>query len=434
MQPRKCHVTAISAVVAALAALVVSGCGSSGGGSGGSPSGALTIGLFVPFSGPDAAFGPIEVAGCTAAINLINKGGGVLGHKLKCQSFDTRGDPADAVQAANAMIATTSNLVGVVGPSSDEADATAPLINAAHIPMFSETGETSFDHTKLQYFWRNLPSDSAAGYALAGVGRAAGYKRAAIILANGISAQANRPGLVGGFPRPGTQIAINLSLATDQSSYRTEVLRTIAAKPDVIFNEADPQSAATFFGEYKQLNHGVLPPVLETNVGLQPDWFQAVSGTIGRQGMTDISGVTAYAKFSGPAYTPYKQAMTALGTFSGANQDLTNPYVMSYYDSVNVMALAMLAARSVDPKVWNAYIPKVTASGGAPTVVSSFAAGKAKLPGTPVNYVGAIGPEPFNHYHNTGGAFEVARWQPNGQLKVIGEISAARVNAIAAGG
>src|ERR1700686_5024554 len=90
----------------------------------------LTVAVFNPFSGPDGTFGPEMWAGCQAAATAINAAGGVLTHKVACMSVDTQGNPADAVTAAAKMLATTSHLLGVLGPSSDEADATAPLINA----------------------------------------------------------------------------------------------------------------------------------------------------------------------------------------------------------------------------------------------------------------------------------------------------------------
>ena len=107
------------------------------------------------------------MAGCLAAATEVNAAGGVLSNKVACSAVDTRGDPADAVTAAAKMLATTPNLFGVLGPSSDEADSTAPLINAAKIPMFADTGEASFDHTKLEYFWRMTPADDVAGAAMA---------------------------------------------------------------------------------------------------------------------------------------------------------------------------------------------------------------------------------------------------------------------------
>ena len=46
--------------------------------------------------------------------------------------------------AVDKMLATTSGLVGVLGPSSDEASAVVPILNSASIPMFPVTGQPSF--------------------------------------------------------------------------------------------------------------------------------------------------------------------------------------------------------------------------------------------------------------------------------------------------
>jgi hypothetical protein len=45
------------------------------------------------------------------------------------------------------MMATETSLVGVLGPSSDEALATAPLLNQGHVPMFVDPGRGSGDGT-----------------------------------------------------------------------------------------------------------------------------------------------------------------------------------------------------------------------------------------------------------------------------------------------
>jgi ABC-type branched-subunit amino acid transport system substrate-binding protein len=436
MSSARLHRKAVA--MAAMAVVVVSsglaGCAKSGTSGAAPPAhSTLIIGLFDPFSGPDAIFGQEMVPPCEAAVKVINTAGGVLGHKLACKAVDTRGDPADAVPAARQMIATTPNLVGVIGPSSDEMDATAPIINAAHIPFVTVSGEPSFNHTHLQYYWRNTPSDDATGYALAARAIALHYMRGAAVFGNDINAQANVPGLLASFPKAGRKLVINLQLAPTQSSYQTEVSRVIATHPDVVFSEADSQTSATFFGEYKQLNGGKLPPILVTNVGMQPDWYRSVSSVIGKPMMTDISGVQTYASFSGAAYQAYKSALLSLTNVKDPQQYFTNTYVMSYFDNVTMFAIAMLAAKSVNPVVWNSYIPRITqTAGGAP--VHTFAEAAAKLPGTKVDYVGAIGEQSFNQWHNSSGGFEVAQWLPNGQLKQTAIITSAQISALQSGG
>src|ERR1700733_8432897 len=105
---------AVTALGAALALLAAGACSSSNGASGGgSTSSTLVGGEFNPFSGPDAAFGPEMVGGCVPAVRLINSSGGVLGHHLSCAQEDTRGEPADAVPAAQKNVAAEASPLGV---------------------------------------------------------------------------------------------------------------------------------------------------------------------------------------------------------------------------------------------------------------------------------------------------------------------------------
>jgi len=412
-----------------LALLAVGACSSSHNGAG-SASGTLVVGEFNPFTGPDAAFGPEMVGGCVPAVRLINSGGGVLGHQLSCVQEDTRGDPADAVPAAQKMMATESSLIGVLGPSADEALATAPLLDQGHVPMFADTGQAAFDHTADAYFWRITPADDVKGYALALWAHKAGYTRAAAVFGNDAGAQSDVPTLVSAFTKLGGTIVYNKPFALDQSSYRTEIENILAAHPQVIFTEVDPQTGATFLSELQQL-HKMLP-VIGTEVSLQAPWLKAVSGAIGAQAMaTYVQGMQPYAPPSGTAWQAFNRSLLASASqVPKPGQWSTDPYSMTYYDGVNVMALAMIAANSTSPAVFNADVMKVTEPGPGKTVVYTFAAGKAALKaGKQIQYVGAGGPIAFNHWHNSTGAFEAAKYV-NGQIVLVGSVSAAQIAAL----
>jgi ABC-type branched-subunit amino acid transport system substrate-binding protein len=420
---------AVKALGAALVLVTVGACASSGSG-GASASSTLVVGEFNPFSGPDASFGLEMAGGCLPAVRLINSGGGVLGHQLSCVQEDTRGDPADAVPAAQKMMATETSLVGVLGPSSDEALATAPLLDQGHVPMFVDTGQAAFDHTGDAYFWRITPADDVKGYALALWAHKAGYTRAAAVFGNDAGAQSDVPTLVHAFTRLGGTIVYNKPFALGQSSYRTEIENIIADHPQVIFTEVDPQTGATFLSELQQL-HGLIP-VIGTEVTLQAPWLKAVSGAIGASAMTRyFEGMQPYAPPSGAAWQAYNRTLLASASqVPKPSQWSTDPYSMTYYDGVNVMALAMIAAKSTSPKVFNPFVMKVTEPGSGKKVVNTFAAGQAALlAGHQIQYVGAGGPIVFNHWHNSTGAFEAAKYA-NGNTTLVGSVSAAQIAAI----
>ena len=429
MTARKCRRTHARALVAAAAVLTVSATAacSSSAQSGAVQHSTLTVVSFNPFTGPDAAFGPEMEAGCQAAATAVNAAGGVLSNKVACSAVDTRGDPADAVTGAAKMLATTSHLFGVLGPSSDEADSTAALINAAKVPMFADTGEASFDHTNLKYFWRMFPADDVRGYAMALYAKQKGYLRAAAVFGNDIGSQAGVPTMLKGYRALGGQMVLNQKIALGQTSYQPEVEQLIAARPQVIFTEASPQANATYLAELQQLGH--LIPVIGTDVTIQPSWFTAMAGAIGKSAVSQyFFAEQPYAPPSGPGWQVYNKDLLALSSVPKPAQWSTDSYTMTHYDSVIVMALAATAANSTSPAVWNASIPAVTTASPGAVVVHSFAAGVAALhAGKKIDYVGAAGVIDFNQWHNSTGGFEIAAYQPNGNLNLVSSITAAEL-------
>ena len=421
---RRTRARTLVTAAAVLAVSVTAACSSA-------PSGAvknstLTVAAFNPFTGGDAPFGPEMMAGCLAAATAVNAAGGVLSNKVACSPVDTRGDPADAVTGAAKMLATTPHLFGVLGPSSDEADTTAPLINAAKIPMFADTGEASFDHTKLEYFWRMTPADDVLGYAMALYAKRKGYLRAAAVFGNDVGSQSVVPTLLKGYSALGGNMVITQKITLGQTSYQPEVEQLIAAKPQVIFTEASPQANATLLAELQQLGH--LIPVIGSDGTVEPAWLQAVGGAIGKPALSKyFVGTIPYAPASGPSWQAYNKALLAShGVTKPASQWSADSFSMVDYDGLIVMALAATAAKSTSGAVWNKDIPAVTTASPGAMVVHSYADGVAALhAGKKIDYVGATGIIVWDQWHNSTGGFELTGYQPNGSLPLVATISAA---------
>ena len=410
---------------------VLAGCTSSSGGGGGGAKKTLVVGAFNPFTGADADFGPEMLAGCWPAAKTINDAGGILGNTVTCTSVDTRGDPADAVPAASKLLATTSNLIGILGPSSDEADSTAPIFNQAKIPMFADTGEASFDHSSYSYFWRLTPADDVKGYAMAIWAHDQGWLQGAPVFGNDISSQSNVPTLVKAITAVGGSVAVNQKITLDQSSYRTEVTQLVQANPQVIYTEADPQSDAAYLGELKEL-HGMIP-VIGTDATLQPNWLKAVSGAIGEADMKKYYvGEQPYAPPSGPSWSAYNTALEASSAqVPDPQQWNTDVYSMTDYDGVIIIGLAATAANSTNPSVFNAYITKVTEPGTGKTLVHTYKEGIAALKaGKQIQYVGAGGTIVFDKWHNSTGGFEFARYTGSGHVALLGSVTATQIEPL----
>jgi ABC-type branched-subunit amino acid transport system substrate-binding protein len=391
--------------------------------------GTLEIAIFHTYSGANAAYGPEAAAGCFPAESLINAAGGVLGHQLQCTPVDSKGDPADAVPAANRLIASSSSLVGVLGGGSDEATAVVPLFQQARIPIFSTTGQSSFDHSTASYFWRILSPDAAQGNAMAAAAKKLGYSKVATLFGNDAAAQGSAPTAISGSRRLHLTLTASQTLAIGQPSYRSEAEQLGAGNPQAIITEADPKTSATYFAELSQLSH--VPVLITDPVSQEPTWRTAVGGAIGTSLLNKQDyAVVAYSPPTSLAYRTYTAALTA------SRKQVPQPaqwdadlYSVADYDSVVIMALAMDASRSIKPSVYNGFVTKVTSPAAGALVVHTYAAGEAALAkGKRIQYVGAVGATVFNQWHNSGQGFAIEHYV-KGNWSVKSVLTAAEVNA-----
>jgi branched-chain amino acid transport system substrate-binding protein len=438
---KKFQASRLIAMAASLVVLAACG-GSSTTTTGGLGSGPLLVGVVAPFTGVDAALGPAYYAACLAAAPSINNNGGVGGRQVGCQQFDTRGEPADALPAANAMIAGNSNLMAVVGCTSDEASAVASVINRAKIPMFCMTGQTEFNkpNPPLSYFHRLVPADifdayAMVGYALYGPGHAP-YKNAALVFGNDIGSQAFVAPATNAFTKLGGKIAINQPITLGASDYRTEVTQMLATHPDVIFTEA-LGSAGTYLGEVKTLNGGQMIPFIGTSATIDPQWFAQVSGAIGVDNLVKYyGGVDLGYSFSGPAYSEFITNLNAAAsTFADAPKYKQRGSTLHLYDGIIMTALAMLATNSADPTVYNPKIKDIANGVSGATVVNTFKDGAAAIKaGKSIRFVGAGGENNFDQYNNSQSGYILVNYDAQGNEVKVGELTPAQTLTISTAG
>ena len=426
--------------LAAAAATLLAACGGGGGSSSGSGlgTGNLLVGVLAPFSGADASFGPRYLAGCYAASLSINGAGGIGGRQVSCQQFDTKGEPADAVPAANSMIAGNSNLMGVVGCTSDEASTVVPILDRSHIPMFCMTGQSEFNKTTAKYFHRLVPADSYDAYAMIGSAlfgpNHAPYNRVALVFGDDIGSQTFVGPAVAALSKLGVTVAINQAIHLGAASYRTEVAKMLETHPDVILTETIG-SAGTYMKEVKQQNGGKVIPFIGTSATIDPVWFKQVVDAIGLQDfLANYTAVDLKLSLQGAGYDEFvTQLTTADSKFSGSNA-LTykgkSPTV-HLYDGIIMTALAMVAANSADPKVYDPKIIDIANGVSGAVVVSTYKDGVASLKaGKSIRYVGAAGENNFNQYNNSQQGYNLVTMDKDGNEVVIGQLSEAQTQKV----
>jgi len=427
-------------VFAVGAILTLAACGGTTPSGNGLGTGALTVGVIAPFTGADAGLGPAYYAACLPAALSINNNGGVGGRQVSCSKFDTRGEPADAVPAANQMIASTSGLMAVVGCTSDEASTVVPIIDRAKIPMFCMTGQSEFNKTTAKYFHRLVPADvydayAMVGSAIYGPGHSP-YKRAALVFGNDIGSQAFVQPATNAFTKLGGTIAINLPISLTASSYRTEVKQMLDSHPDVIFTEA-LGAAGTFLKEVKTQNGGQMIPFLGTSATIDPVWFQQVRDAIGISDFLKYyGGVDLGYTFSGAAYTEFLANLNASASqFADAPKYKQRGSTLHLYDGIIMTALAMVATNSSDPSVYNPKIIDIANGSTGATVVNTYKDGVAAIKaGKSIRFEGAGGQNNFNQWNNSQSGYILVTYDKDGNEVQVGQLTPAQTATIIAAG
>lgn len=381
-------------------AVVVAACGSSspsasGGGNIKTDSaGHVSFGVLSCFTGPLAVLGQAMLQGSQVAQKVINSSGGVLGKQLDLSHADTQCDEADAVPAVRQLLSADS-VSGIIGPETQEIAAVAPIVSAARIPTEFQGGSTAFDKNTNQYLWRDSPSDSQLGVAMALYANQKGYKTAALLFSSDIAQQTIPKPITATWQKFGNTIVSNTTVAPGQTSYRTEVQAIIAAKPDVIFTQLDPQTAAVMFQNFKELDNLAIP-IVGTDVTSGNDYLKAITYAVAHDHLVSIFGTNA----TGAAADNFASAFAAQ---NGANaQPIAGANYA--YDAVLSLALAMDKAGTTDGPAVIADMKAVTNPPGTPcdTYKACYQGIKA---GTKIKMDGASGDLIFNAYNNVFGPY-----------------------------
>jgi len=420
------HHTIIRSATACAAAVVLTACASSSsssssGGSGGSTSGGpVTYGVLSCFTGRLASLGQAMLQGSQVAMSEINSAGGVLGRKLQLTTGDTSCDVADGVTATNQML--QKNVSGVIGPETQEINGVEPILDANHIVDEFQGGDTARDHQTDPFFFRDSPSDSQLGVAMALWGHQQGYTKAVMLFYSDPAAQTFLKPVSETFTKLGGTILKTIIVTPDQTTYVSQVREAIAAHPQVIFTQEDPPTAAVLFREFGQLGGGSIPWI-GTDVTSGSDFLKAITYPVAHNVLTSIYGTSVTGAANSAFISLFNQifpSQKAAGPLANANYA---------YDAVISLALADDYAKTTDGTTVAHDMSKVTNPPGTAcyTYASCLALIKA---GTRINYEGASGDLDYNQYNNTFGPYGAFKATPAGVEQQVGVMSAQQLAAV----
>lgn len=412
----------LAAGVAGLLAL--SACGSSGGsastgaagGAAGGGGGSVNYGVLSCFTGRLASLGQAMLQGSEVAQKAINDAGGVLGKKVALSHADTSCDLADAVPAIQSLL--SKGVAGIIGPETQEIAAVEPILKNSHIVDEFQGGDTARDHQADPFLFRDSPSDSQLGVAMALYAHQKGYKTAALLFYSDSAAQTFAAPIQASFEKLGGKIVKNIVVAPGQTSYLPQVQDIVGAKPDVIFTQTDAPTAAVLFREFQQANNFAIP-IVGTDVTGGSDYLKAVGFGVAHAHLVSVYG----ASVTGQGADAFAKGFTALHP---GQQPLANANYA--YDAVITLALADAFAKSTDGSKAAKDMVQVTNPPGQ-ACYSYADCVKLLQAGTKINYEGASGGLDYNKYNNVFGPYGAYVSDTSGAEKQVGTLTAEQLAA-----
>jgi branched-chain amino acid transport system substrate-binding protein len=413
------HRRGLPIAVLALVALVSAACGDGGSsttpgsgtpGSGGGDE-ALVMGLLVPQSGSLNAIVDSLAKPTKLAVDQINAAGGVNGKPVKLEQADDGSTPTVASTSFDNLV--NSRKINVlVGPAgSPTALGIIDKIKGRSLPTCSgsTTASNLSDVDSGGYFFRTAPTDDLQGPALAEVVTNDGKTKVGILARNDDYGTGFAKAIEAGVKDSGATVVANVPYDPNGSVFDSDVSKVLAGSPDAIvvigYNDDGAKVVSTLIAK----GAGPDKIAMYTGDGMQSSKF---AETVDPADKSKVKGLKGTAAASNPEGidSPFQK------DFPGLNVD---PIYSSYYwDCTNLLALAAVKAKSVEPaKVKAAFAENVKGESDC----NDFKSCKELLDaGKSIHYRGAsnrfdkwAGNEP------AGGAYEIWEYDAEGKVQTL---------------
>ena len=220
------------------------------------------------------------------------------------------------------------------------------------------------------------PQEDVAG---AGIGNADGFKKA--------------------WTARGGSVVASVVYEPNQSSYRSELQKILAAKPDVIVTGSYLADTTILMREWYQSG--------EPAKWILPGWAGSpdLAKAVGAEVLEGVFSVDSTSNITAASFAQYDKAYQQAMGQPGAS----NVYAAMTWDMVMTLALAIEAAGSIETAAIKAKIREIANPPGTP--VFSFAEGKAALKQGKINYEGASSKLDFDEYGDVTPDFAVSVFQ-----------------------
>ncbi len=374
------------------------------------------IGALNSITGTGGTYGPGMLEAIKLGVAEVNAAGGAAGRQLQLYAEDDQTRPDAAVLAAKKLVEITK-VEAVIGIwSSSVALATLPITNAAGVISLNTCGSPDLlTEDKRDLVWQYQASNAVFGNAFAEIARRRGFKRPAVMAFNNSTFVGQANYFKKAWEQGGGKVEAFVIYEPNQTSYRTELGRALAAKPDIISLSAYTPDATIILKEWYQSGQDC--------TFIMPGW-SANQELVKALGPQVTEGIIAVSNVPATAQPAYKRFDAAFRKATGKEPDI---FSAQAYDMVISLALAIEAAGpAADAMAINSKLRTVTNAPG--TKVSTFAQGRDLLrKKAKIDYDGASSALEFGVHGETVpdfGVYEIRKGQLVAKEVIPGRVSA----------
>lgn len=371
----------------------------------------IRIGLLAPLTGTGGPYGQEEEQAARAAVKIINDAGGVLGRRLELVVADDESQPTSGVAAARKLI-DVDKVVSIGGVwSSAVALAIKPIALEKGVLLTTVgSADEITDGENRNLVWRFQTNGRDWGVAFSKAMANSGAKTASILVLQTPFTQSTIQPFRKSFTEAGGKVLDEVSFNAGQPSYRTEVERIFAKKPDAVF-------VAAYINELSAIAKEAFRSGYESTIYA----FGNAAGSNG-QFVKNVGANVA----EGVQYTQQVPVGKSV-TYSRYLKEIGKPEgtIMTFgaqvFDQIVLTALAIEKAKSTEATRFGSEFPSLVNSDAA-SLGDPAEALKALRNGKPFRYAGAASDFRFakngDQTNLTYGHFVIK----SGESKLIGEI------------
>ena len=257
MMLKRKSLVALSVAIVLAFSVVLSGCGTQQTSSSGSQTKTpITVGVIEPLSGPVAQSGQNVVWGAEYAVKFINQAGGVNGRQLQLKVYDSKNDPAEAVNVANKLI-NSDNVKVIMGAwGSSPTLAVLPVTEKAGVPLVVETASSpKVTNSGYKYVFRITPtSDQEAAAVQDDLITKVGIKKAAIIAVNNDWGKGGATAYTNVLNAKGAQVVDTEFVADDATDFYPQLTKVKQSGADTIIINSEVSQIALIVKQIRELN------------------------------------------------------------------------------------------------------------------------------------------------------------------------------------